>query len=132
MVKKAKSHIDIPDLGNLKHLKIVAYTDASFGNLIDGGSQGGYIIFLVGSYDKDIPIAWQSKRVRRVVKSTLAAETVAMVDMAEACIFYRKLQLEIFQVKDNIDNKKSFAKQTILVTMILHIPQPKFWIRGFA
>ena len=28
--KKKKSHIDIPDLGNLKHLKIVAYSDASF------------------------------------------------------------------------------------------------------
>ena len=41
MVKKAKkekSHIDIPDLGNLKHLKIVAYSDASFGKLTNGGS----------------------------------------------------------------------------------------------
>ena len=108
--KKEKSHIDIPDLGNLKPLKIVAYSDASFGNLTDGGSQGGYIIFLVGSNDKYMPIVWQSKRVRRVVKSTLAAETLAMVDMAEACIFYRKLLLEILQVKDNIDNIKIFCK----------------------
>ena len=36
--KKEKSHIDIPDLGNLKHLKIGAYSDASFSNLTDGGS----------------------------------------------------------------------------------------------
>ena len=96
MSKTEKSHIDIPDLGNLKHLKIVAYSDASFGNLTDRGSQGGYIIFLVGSNDKYMPIAWQSKRVGRVVKSTLAVETLAMVDMAEACIFYRKLLLEMF------------------------------------
>ena len=86
--KKEKSHIDIPDLGNLKHLKIVAYSNASFGTLTDGGSHGGYTIFLVGSNDKYMPIAWQSKHVRRVVKSTLAAETLAMVDMAEACIFF--------------------------------------------
>ena len=108
--KKEKSQIDIPDLGNLKHLKIVAYSDASFGNLTDGGSQGGYIIFLVGSNDKYMPTAWQSKHVRRVVKSTLAVETLAMVDMAEACIFYRKLLLEILQVKDNIDKIKIFCK----------------------
>ena len=108
--KKERSHIDIPDLENLKHLKIVAYCDASFGSLTDEGSQGGYIIFLVGSNDKYMPIAWQSELVRRVVKSTLAAETQAIIDMAEACIFYRKLLLEILQVKDNIDNIKSFCK----------------------
>ena len=108
--KKEKSHIDIPDLGNLKHLNIGAYSDTSFGNLTDGGSQGGYVIFLVVSNDKYMPIAWQSKRVRRVVKSTLAAETLALVEMAEACIFYRKLLLEILQVKDNIDNTKIFCK----------------------
>ena len=55
-----------------------------------------------------MPIAWQSKHIRRVVKSTLATKTVAMVDMAEACIFYRKLLLEKLQVKDNIDNIKIF------------------------
>ena len=34
--KKEKSQIDIPNLGNLEHLKIVAYSDASFANLADG------------------------------------------------------------------------------------------------
>ena len=33
-----------------------------------------------------------------------------MVDMAEAYIFYRKLLLEILQVKVNIDNIKIFCK----------------------
>ena len=45
--KKEKSQIDIPDLGNLEQLILFAYSDASFGNLTDGGSQGGYI-FLRG------------------------------------------------------------------------------------
>ena len=108
--KKEKSQIDIPDLGNPEHLQIVAYSDASFANLKDGGSQGGYIIFLLGSNNKYMPIAWQSKRIRRVVKSTLAAETLAMVDMAEACIFYRKLLLELLQLGDNTDNIKITCK----------------------
>ena len=108
--KKKKSQIDIPDLGNLEQLKIVTHSDTSFGNLTDGGSQGGYIHFLVGNNDKYMPIAWQSKRIRRVIKSTLPAETLAMVDLAEACIFYRKFLLEILQLKDNSDNIKIFCK----------------------
>ena len=43
--KKEKCQINIPDLGNLEQLKIVAYSDAPFGNLPDGCSQGGYILF---------------------------------------------------------------------------------------
>ena len=86
--KKEKSQIIIPNLGRLECLRIVAYSDASFANLKDGGSQGGYIIFLVGSNNNYMPIAWQSRRIKRVVKSTLAAETLAMVDLAEACVFF--------------------------------------------
>ena len=113
MVKKAKkekSQIDIPDLGNLEQLKIVYYSDASFSNLTDGDWQGGYIHFLVGNNDKYMPIAWQSKSISRVIKRTLAAETLAMVDLAEACIFYRKFLLEILQLKDTSDNIKIFRK----------------------
>ena len=108
--KKEKSQVDIPDLGNPDHLRITAYSDASFANLNDGGSQGGYIIFLVGSNNKYMPIAWQSKRIKRIVKSTLAAETLAMVDMAEACIYYRKLLLELLQLEDNSTNIEIICK----------------------
>ena len=31
-----------------------------------------------------MPIAWQSKQMRRIVKSTFVVENLAMVDMAEA------------------------------------------------
>ena len=57
-----------------------------------------------------MPIACQSKHIRRVVKITLAAETLTIVDLAEACIFYRKFLLEILQLKDNSDNIKIFCK----------------------
>ena len=42
---KEKSQIHIPNLGHHKLLQIIAYSDASFANLTDGGSQGRYIIF---------------------------------------------------------------------------------------
>ena len=91
-------------MGSLENIKLVGFSDASFANLRDGGSQGGYIIFVVGDNKKYMPIAWQSRRIRRVVKSTLAAETLAMVDLAEACVFYRKLLLELLNLKDAKEN----------------------------
>ena len=87
VVRKAKKEeivLRIPNIGRLEDAKIICYSDASFGTLNDGGSQGGYVIFLSNSDSSVvIPIAWQSRRVRRVVKSTLAAETLALVDAAE-------------------------------------------------
>ena len=46
--KKEKPQVVIPNLGCLSELLIIGYSDASFANLDDGGSQGGYIIFVVG------------------------------------------------------------------------------------
>ena len=43
--KRKKTQIDIPDIGNLEHLKIVVYSDASFANLTDGISQEGNVLF---------------------------------------------------------------------------------------
>ena len=100
--KKEKSQTDIPDLGNLEHLKIVAYSDASFANLA--------YYFFIGNNDKYMPIVWQSRRIRRVIKSKLSTETLAMVDMSEACLFYRKLLLKLLQLKEETDNIKIICK----------------------
>ena len=102
--KRVKSQLVIPDLGNLNDLKIVAYGDSSFSNLSDGGSQGGHIIFLVGSKKKYFPLSWQSRRIRRLVKSTQAAETLALVDLAEACFYYRKFILDLLGIPDIVQN----------------------------
>ena len=108
--KKEKSQIHIPNLGNPKLLQIIAYSNASFANLTDGGSQGGYIIFLVDNNNQYMPIAWQSKSIKRIVKSTLSAETLAMVDLTEACFYYRKLILDLLQLEDYPTNIKITCK----------------------
>ena len=102
--------VDITVSGNFEHLKFIAYSNASFANLTDGGSQGGYVLFWVGSKNEYMPIAWQSKCCRRVVNSILAAKTLAMVDMLEACLFYRQLLLELLQQKDKTENIKIICK----------------------
>ena len=69
-----------------------------------------YIIFLVGNNNQYMPIAWQSKRIKRIVKSTLGAETLAMVDLTEACFYYRKLILDLLLLEDHPMNIKIRCK----------------------
>ena len=77
-VKLDEIELKFQNLG--KHLELIVFTDASFGNLHDGGSQGGHFIFARGDDGKVNPIAWQSRKLRRVTKSTLASETLALSD----------------------------------------------------
>ena len=46
-------------------------------------------------------ISWQSKRIRRVVKSALAAETLALLDVAEAGIHTSHIISKILAVGVN-------------------------------
>lgn len=80
------------DLESL-HLKL--YSDASFNNLPDGGSQGGYIIFLCDKFSKSVPLAWNSTRLKRVTRSILAAETLALTDGCDTAFFIANLITDI-------------------------------------
>ncbi|CAC5405450.1 unnamed protein product [Mytilus coruscus] len=61
----------------------------------DGGSQGGYVVFLMG-YDGNVnPITWQSKKLRRVVRSTLASEALALADGVDCVISLAALFKEL-------------------------------------
>ena len=103
VLKKAKENVTVklPKLDNLNNLKLVAYHDASYANLKDGGSQGGYVIFITDHAGTKLsPIAWQSKRMKRVVKSTLAAETLSMVEASEASFWILKILQEILGYHD--------------------------------
>ena len=52
-------------------------------------------MFLVGEDERCIPICGKSKRIRRVVRSTLAAETLAMADGIDLGVFLATLFCEI-------------------------------------
>ena len=78
-------------------LKLVVYTDASFGNLNDGGSQGAYLIFFVASNGCCNLLSWQSKRLKRIARSSLAAETIAMLDGLDATLYISELLKETYK-----------------------------------
>ena len=72
------------------------YSDASFANLSDSGSQGGFVICLKDASGRRCPLMWKSRKVRRVVKSTLAAETLALLDCAEAAVYLAKVLSQVY------------------------------------
>lgn len=70
------------------------FIDVSFANLKNGSSQRGFIVFYYGS-DKHAPIAWNSIKPNRVVKSTLSAEMLALEDALESSFMIRSLSCEL-------------------------------------
>ena len=112
-IRKLKSLevvLKFPNLGNLENVRIMCSSDASFANLKNGSSHGGFIIFLCGN----APIAWKSNKLKGVVKSTLSAETLALEEALESSFMIKSLLCELlnkemksglFQVYCYTDNK---------------------------
>ena len=72
-MKSLQVSIKLFEIGNTDKMKLIVYHDASYANL-----QDGFIIFVTDHNEcKASPIAWQSRKLKRVVKSTLAAETLS-------------------------------------------------------
>ena len=121
-LKSQKSYIVFPKLNTVT--KLILYSDASYANLPDGfSSSGGYIIFLSDENDIYCPIAWSSTKIKRVVKSTLAAEAHALLDGLDAAYCIQRLLDEIFlkrklKIHAFVDNKSlvQSVKSTTLVS----------------
>lgn len=150
-----KSSMYFPGLGDSSKYKLVVYSDASYANLPDGvSSAGGFVIFLVGECGKCCPLYWEAKKIRRVVKSTLAAETLAAaeaVDMAYylgnmlSQILYdeeRKFPVELYvdnhSLYDNVYSVKNVSEKRLRVDiaalkeMVQNGELKVFWVESKA
>ena len=96
-VKSSRSFIQFPKL-DLNTVKLQLFTDASFNNLPNGGSQAGQIIFLTDSKNRTCPLYWNSSKIKRVVRSTIAVETLCLSDGCDVAIYINRLVSEIVQV----------------------------------
>ena len=92
--KSSELSLKFQPLGRDEELHLMVFSDAAIGNLLDGGSQGGYIILLVGESGK-FSIWWSSKKIRHIVHSTLAAETISMSEAIGIAIFISTLFSEL-------------------------------------
>ena len=109
-IKKARNDqfsMKFPPL-DLNALQLLAYGDASFKNLPRGGSQGGNIIFLSDG-SKTCPLQWTSTRIKRVVRSTIAAEALALADACANSTYLSALVTSVL----TIDVGKSIPTEVI-------------------
>ena len=72
------NYVHIP----LSKLWLLAYSDAAWANLENGKTGGDYIVGLTGDTEYNI-ISWRCRALKRVVRSTVAGETMALVDLLD-------------------------------------------------
>ena len=72
--KHSKTEIRMIVIKNSRCRRYWSEYHCSFANLKDHFSQSGYIIFLYKNIKSFSPVAWKSRKIKRVVKSSLAAE----------------------------------------------------------
>jgi len=95
-LQNSTAQIHLPNIGDVKKSTLYAYSDASHANLPGFKSQGGFIILIKGENGNSAPIVWTSKKVKRVVKSPLAAETLALQEAVEHASLIKALLCEIY------------------------------------
>ena len=90
-------NVKFSKLGDISTLKIVIYSDASSMNLGDKVSTGkGHLIVLMNEEGRISPLSWGSHKCKRVVSSTLSAETLAFKDTLDHGVYVSHLISEIY------------------------------------
>ena len=95
MVKKAReesTEMKIPSLGEISNWILVGITDASNKSASEIFSVGGHVILLVNKVTAAASVIhWGSKKIERVVSSSLAAETLALQKTSGSLFLARRL-----------------------------------------
>ena len=109
VVKKLKKqtlkiYFAIPP-GDVKDLRIIAFSDAALSNLPDKtSSTRSYVIFL-NSGKTFAPLAWCSKKLERVAKTIIYAEGIALGKCLDEAINLRETMLEILNITNTEDTE---------------------------
>ena len=97
-LKSKRSEVMFPCLGDPEGWQLVVYTDASFGNLSHGvDSYGGVIVFLVAN-GRCGAVVWRSGKIKRVVKSTMAAERLSLSEGLDEVVYVKQILCEILNL----------------------------------
>ena len=119
-MKDFHSYMTFPRLNKAAELKIVVFTDASLGNINEGtGSTGAYIVWLMDNTGQCCPIAWNAHKIKRVVRSTLAAETLGLEEGLEASYYYREMLASILGVKTRTVMIEAYVDNKSIIEAIL-------------
>ena len=107
-----------PNLDNYDDWRLIVYTDSSLANLSDGGTQGGYAIFIENKKSsKSVLISWQSQKIKRVVRSTLSAECMACIEGVDSAFLLQQILNELYNkiipITVFVDNESVFTNKTV-------------------
>jgi hypothetical protein len=98
-IKEAEAKVCYPALGHIENWRLVVFSDAAHANLNDGvSSTGAHIVLLVGSDKRCCPLAWHANKIKRVVRSTIAAEALSLLEGLETGMYLRTLLEEVVGV----------------------------------
>ena len=107
----------------VEHLRFMGVHDAAHANLEGGASQQGHLILAVHANITNcrVPVSvlsWQSKKIKRVVRSSLAAETCSMSTCQEHLDWMRTIWEQMTRGDFVLENYDQFltARASILVT----------------
>lgn len=101
-IKEKNFHVIIPYLKPGK-MYLEIFADASFGNIENGRTQIGYVIWLKDCMGNKSPLVWKSRVAKRVVGSTLAAETLSIVEAVEWGVYLKYLWEETMGSNHELD-----------------------------
>ena len=109
-----------PELDKMKELKMVVFTDASLGNINEGtGSTGPFIIWVKDKTGNCCPFAWNAHKIKRVVRSTLAAEMLSLQEGLEASVNYRQMLEDILGIKSKSIQLEAYDDNKSVIEAIL-------------
>ena len=105
--------ICLPDIGNICHSSLIVFSDTPHANLQNRKSQGGFIVFLQGENGKSSPLTWTSHKLKRVLKSAMAVETLSLQQASEYAMLLQAFINELYTFDKSltpivcvIDNKQ--------------------------
>lgn len=95
-LQRVPSSISFPQLHDPpESWKLVLFTDAAHANICENtGSVAAFVLFLVDASGVCCPIDWQACKIKRVVRSTLAAETLSLQEGTDAAFYVQSLLKE--------------------------------------
>ena len=117
-------------LGNMSDWVIEAFADAGYRSLPDGlSSCGGQVVVIRDSKSNSACVlSWRGRKLRRIVTSSTAAETLALNDVVSEIVYLQAVLSEIFgdaivKIPINVYTDSSNVKKAVHSTAMVDDPR---------
>ena len=95
-LKESSCEVIFPTLGRPESWSITVFSDAAHANLNGVNSTSGHIVFLTGENRRCAPLSWSCNKIKRVVRSSLAAEALSLQEGLEDGLYHQSMIQELF------------------------------------